>query len=339
MRIGLMSFAHVHAASYASLLGARPGVELLASDPDHHRRPGETGGASMAESLGVAYLPDYQALLAEQPDAVIVCAENNEHRRLTELAAIAGAHVLCEKPIATTLDDAHAMTDACAAAGVQLMIAHPVRFAPAFIGLAETVAAGTLGQVLSIAGTNNGRIPRGDRAWFIDPTAAGGGALTDHLVHVLDLIDALWPGVRVSSVYALANRLLHPELEVETAGLGVLRLELATGSVPVTIDASWSRPSGYATWGGLTLRVIGSRGISELDPFALRVGGHLSSTANEAWIPYGPNLDALLLDSFLAVVAGDAVAAPDGAAGTRGLAVVLAAYESLRTGQPVTPQL
>ena len=229
------------------------------------------------------------------------------------------------------------MTEGCAAAGVQLMIAHPVRFAPAFAGLADTIGSGALGQIVSIAGTNNGRIPRGDRAWFIDPTAAGGGALTDHLVHVLDLIDALWPGVAVSSVYAVANRILYPDAAVETAGLASLRLELATGAVPVTIDASWSRPEGYATWGGLTLRVIGSGGISELDPFALRVGGHLSSTGNAAWISYGPDLDALLLDAFLSVVAGEAVAAPDGAAGTRGLAVVLAAYESVRTGQPVTP--
>ena len=68
--------------------------------------------------------------------------------------------MLCEKPIATTLEDADAMTAACAAAGVQLMIAHPVRFAPAFVGLREVVAAGTLGEIVSIAGTNNGRIPQ-----------------------------------------------------------------------------------------------------------------------------------------------------------------------------------
>jgi predicted dehydrogenase len=330
-----MSFAHVHAASYAALLRDRPDVEVVASDPDHTRRPGETGGPAMAEALGVPYVDDYQALLATRPDGVVVCAENNEHRRLTELAAGAGAHVLCEKPIATTLADAHAMVQACARAGVQLMIAHPVRFAPAFAALRESVSAGTLGEVVSIAGTNNGRLPGGDRAWFLDPVAAGGGALTDHLVHVLDLLDALWPQARVASVYAVANRLLHPEAAVETGGLAALRLELNSGEVPVTIDASWSRPDGYRTWGGLTLRLIGADGISEVDPFALHVGGHLSSTGNAAWIPYGPNLDALLVQAYLAVVAGEAVAAPDGAAGTRGLAVVLAAYESVRTGQPV----
>ena len=228
MRIGLMSFAHVHAASYARLLRAWPGVEVVATDPDHGRRPGETGGPSMAADLGVDYVADYAALLAGGCDAVIVCAENVEHRRLVELAAAAGAHVLCEKPIATTLADADAMTAACAAAGVQLMIAHPVRFAPAFVGLREVVAAGTLGEIVSIAGTNNGRIPRGDRAWFVDPAAAGGGALTDHLVHVLDLLDALWPDSRVTSVYAVANRLLHPDAAVETGGLAALRLELVS---------------------------------------------------------------------------------------------------------------
>ena len=197
--------------------------------------------------------------------------------------------MLCEKPIATTLEDADAMTAACAAAGVQLMIAHPVRFAPAFAGLREVVAAGTLGEIVSIAGTNNGRIPRGDRAWFVDPAAAGGGALTDHLVHVLDLLDALWPDSRVTSVYAVANRLLHPDAAVETGGLAALRLELESASgrrqVPVVIDASWSRPDGYATWGGLTLRLIGTGGITDLDPFALRVGGHLESVRERGLDP------------------------------------------------------
>lgn len=338
MRIGVMPFAHLHAASYARLLAAMPGVEVLAADPGHARRPGELGGAELAEALGVAYVADYAALLATRPDAVIVCAENAAHRRLVGLAATAGAHVLCEKPIATTLADAQAMTAACAAAGVQLMIAHPVRFSPA-VGELRELAAGALGEIVSIAGTNNGRIPHGERAWFVDPAAAGGGALTDHLVHVLDLVDCLWPDSRIRRVYAVANRLLHPEVAVETVGLAALRLELAGREVPVVIDASWSRPDGFATWGGLTLRVTGTGGIVDLDPFAGRVGGHLSSTGNVAWIGYGPDLDALLLDSFLRVVAGEATAAPDGAAGIRSLAVVLAAYESVRIGQPVEPSL
>lgn len=333
MRIALMSFAHLHAVSYARLLSALPDVEVVAADPDHPGRGG-IGGRSLAEQLGVGYLEDYQQLLDTRPDGVIVCAENAAHRRLTELAAAAGAHVLCEKPIATTVADATAMTTACAAAGVQLMIAHPVRFAPAVTALRETVAAGTLGEIVGIAGTNNGRLPGG---WFVDPAAAGGGALTDHLVHVLDLLDALWPDSRVRSVYAAANRVLHPEVAVETGGLAALRLELASGAgpVPVTIDASWSRPDGYATWGGLTLRLIGTGGISEVDPFAQRVGGHLSSTHNAAWIRYGPDLDELMLRAFLDVVAGTAVATPDGVTGTRALAVVLAAYASVQSGQPV----
>lgn len=342
MRIGLLSFAHVHAAGYARLLAGMPGVEVVATDPDHHRRPGEPGGARLAAELGVAYLPDVEAVLAISPDGVIVCSENAWHRPMVELAAAAGAQVLCEKPIATTLADAHAMTEACALAGVSLMIAHPVRFAPAFRALRGSALTGALGEIVSVTGTNNGQIPHGARAWFVDPLAAGGGALTDHLVHVVDLLDALWPDGRVRSVYAVANRVLHPDAAVETAGLAALRLELSDPGgprvVPVGIDASWSRPLGYRTWGGLTLRLIGTGGIGEVDPFALRVGGHLTSTGNAAWIPYGPDLDALLLRSFLDVVAGVSAPAPDGAAGIRGLAVVLAAYESLATGQPAAPK-
>ena len=63
------------------------------------------------------------------------------------------------------------------------------------------------------------------------------------------------------------------------------------------------------------------------------------SSRKAAWIPYGPDLDALLLASFLEVAAGSATASPDGAAGTRGLAVVLAAYASVASGQPEAPSV
>jgi len=92
-----MSFAHLHAASYARVLRALPGVEVRASDPGYRERPpGETGGPELAAELGVAHVDSYDELLDWRPDAVVVCAENARHRGLVERAARAGAGVLCE---------------------------------------------------------------------------------------------------------------------------------------------------------------------------------------------------------------------------------------------------
>src|SRR5690606_32164342 len=107
MKIAMMSFAHLHAVSYIRALKQLDGVEVIASDPDHSSRPeGEIGGPSLAAELGVDYYDDYATLLAQRPDGVIICSENAKHRELTELAAAAGAHVMSEKPIATSTADA-----------------------------------------------------------------------------------------------------------------------------------------------------------------------------------------------------------------------------------------
>ena len=330
LRIGLVSFAHTHATSYARALLATPGVEVLATDPEHAERAGESGGPAMARELGLDYAEDLETLLAWRPDAVVICSENTRHRSYTERCAAAGAHVLCEKPLATSVADAEAMVAACEAAGVFLMVAFPVRFHPAFAALRDAVAAGDLGTVAAVSGTNNGKLPAG-RAWFTDPALAGGGAMTDHTVHVADLMDALLDGVPPVGVYAQANRLLHPEAAVETGGL--VSIEYANGVV-ATVDCSWSKPDDYPTWGGLTLHVVGSEGQADLDAFGDRVDG-FTTGRGQTWLPYGEDLDALLVAELVDALRTGRRPQPDGAVGVRTTRVVEAAYASARSGQPV----
>jgi len=333
MKIGILSFAHLHAVSYVRCLQAL-GVELLAADPDHHdRTPGEAGGAALAAELGVRYVDDYAELLAWGPDGVVVCSENAKHRHLVELAARAGVHVLCEKPLATTLADAQAMIDVCAAHSVNLMVAYPVRFSPAFTALADAVASGGLGAPLAVTGTNNGQIPLDQRAWFVDKELAGGGSLTDHTVHVADLLDALFAPARATSVYAVTNKIMYADaVDVETGGLVSISYD---NGVVATVDCSWSKPLSYPTWGGLTLQVVGSQGIADMDAFSQRLDGHCDSVSNAVWLPYGSNSDALLIAEFVSSIAEGRAPQPDGAVGYRTLEIVAAGYQSIRTGQPV----
>lgn len=332
MKVALMSFAHTHALGYARLLAALPDVELRAADPDAATRPaGESGGAALAAELGVDYVDTYDELLGWGPDAVVVCSENTRHRAHVEAAAAAGAAVLCEKPLATSVADAEAMVAACAAAGVPLMVAFPVRFSPAFIDLAAQQRAGALGKIHAINGTNNGQVPAA-RAWFTDPALAGGGAMTDHTVHLADLMDVLLDGVPAVRVHATANNLLHPDAAVETAG--IVTVTYADGT-HVTIDCSWSRPASHSVWGGLTLSVVSDAGLIDVDPFAPRVSGWSEPAANELALGIGPNLDEALLATFLDAVRTGAAPQPDGRVGIRTTAIVEAAYRSWRTGRAV----
>ena len=335
LRVGVMSFAHVHATAYVRLLARWPGVDLRAADPDAASAPAdELRGAELAAALGVDYMHSYEELLAWKPDAVIVASENARHRDLVEAAAAAGAAVLCEKPLATTHEDAVAMQAACDAAGVSLMTAYPVRFSPAFLRLREIVDAGGLGALLGATGTNNGRIPVGDRAWFTDPLLSGGGALVDHIVHVADLIDAL-TGLRPLTVRSVTNRILHadkPQVRAETGGLVTVTYE---GGFIATIDCSWSQPDSAPTWGGLTLQVVGATGIAEIDPFAEHVGGFTELNQSGLHLSYAVNTDELMLAAFLDGARRGRQPQPDALVGIRTLAIVLAAQESARTGQVI----
>lgn len=334
MRVAVLSFAHVHAATYIGLLRDRDGIELITADPD--APPGDpTRGRQLAESLGAAYADTWDEVFALRPDAVVVTSENARHRHLVERAAATGAHVLCEKPLATTEADARAMIDACERAGVGLMTAYPVRFSPAFTALRRALADGSLGGLISVHGANNGSNPARSHPWFADPELAGGGALADHTVHIADLVDALLDGEQAAEVYAQANSILDddgPAPGVETAALVTVRYP---GGLVAAVDASWSHPPDHPTWGGLAMTCVGEKAIVEFDAFPPLLGGFDSATGRDRWEAGGADLDAAMLEEFLDTVRTGRRPSPDGEAGLRTLRIVLAAYESLRTGQPV----
>ena len=338
-RIALASFAHVHAASYAELLRDRPDVELLTCDePLAPYGDGEVRGAELAASLGVDYVSTYEELFAWEPDGVIVCAENSLHRPLTERAAAVGASVLCEKPLATTVADAEAMIRACQDAGVFLMTAYPVRFAPQFQALRNVADAGELGELLAATGTNNGKIPVDARAWFTDPEFSGGGALVDHVVHVADLMDVLLGEQRARRVWATTNQILHRDKPgvpdgVETGGIVTVEYE---GGLQLSIDCSWSQPDSAPVWGGLSLEVIGTGGLARIEPFASRLDGFSEKEGATLWVDYGTDLDADLLGAFIQGLRTGVAPQPDGRVGLRTLEIVCAAQESARSGQVVT---
>jgi 1,5-anhydro-D-fructose reductase (1,5-anhydro-D-mannitol-forming) len=333
MRIGIASFAHLHASSYARILTGMHGVEVLIADPD--QAPGEDWrhqAWQRAQSAGGVPLPGYDQLFAAGLDGLIVCSENVAHRDLVIRAADAGIPVLCEKPLATTLADARAMVAACERRGVPLMTAYPVRFSSAVAELRRAVDTGALGALQDCVGRNNGRIPLGGRSWFTDQDLAGGGALMDHVVHVADIL-LLLLGSPPVQVYAQANRIFHRgTVAVETGG--ILAVTFGSGVV-ATVDFSWSRPDSYPAWGGLTLELTGDRGTLTADMFGPRLTGFSDDSGGPVWLSLAQNLDRLMLEEFLAAIREGRPPVPDGRAGLAALEIVLAGYASGRAGQPV----
>ena len=328
MRVGILSFAHVHAEGFVGNLRAAPGAELVGFSDDDAPR-----GARFAEAYGLRYLGDRAALLAEGLDAVLVCSENARHREDVEACARMGVHVLCEKPIATTLADAEAMRDACEAAGVLFMTAFPMRFDASVRAVKDALDAGELGALQAVNGINHSEIPRGHRAWFADRALAGGGAVMDHTVHLTDLLRWL-TGAEVEEVFAEVDNPFYPgEVDVDTAGLVTVGL---TNGVFAAIDCSWSRPTTYPRWGHLKMELIGERGGLSVDAFSQALTGYARTLPrNPTWIGWGADPNQAMIEAFLAAVAEGREPPVTWRDGYEALRVALACYESARAGQPV----
>ncbi len=327
-RIAILSFAHLHAEAYIGNLRAIVGVEVIGIADEKHER-----GEHYADLFDTPLYSSYEALLAEQPDGVLVCSENARHRPLVEMAAEAGAHILCEKPLATSLADAQAMLDACDAAGVILMTAFPMRFSTPLIEVKAMLDGGGLGKVYGCNTTNQGQMPRRHREWFVDKYLAGGGAVMDHTVHLADILRWYLEN-EVVEVYAQTNRILYADtVDVETGGL--LMLTFADGTF-ASIDCSWSRPLRYPTWGGLALELVGERGLVSVDAFRQTMSTHGRPEKHTAWSFWGSDANQAMVDEFIAAIRETRPPAVTGYDGYKALEVALAAYASVQTGQPVT---
>ena len=215
LRWGLVGCGWVARDYVVPALVAAPPARLVAlCDPD----PAALDRVAAVAGPGVATFTDLAAFLRTPGlDAVYVATPNHLHRPITEAAARAGKHVLCEKPMATTLADAEAMVAACRAAGVRYATAFDQRFHAAHRRLRALVAAGRLGTITAVRvhyacwtppewrpPTDDGRHDN----WRADPARAGGGAFLDLAPHGLDLTQTLL-GEELTKVHVLLQRRVH----------------------------------------------------------------------------------------------------------------------------------
>lgn len=144
--------------------------------------PAEATEAALAYGLteADAYSYDDFEKLGERDDvqAVYIVLPNSLHREYTERAAKIGKHVLCEKPLATSVEDAEAMVQACKDAGVLLMTAYRCQYTPHHRAAREAVQSGRLGQIKLLHSVNV-QVEPNEGQWRLKRALAGGGSLPD----------------------------------------------------------------------------------------------------------------------------------------------------------------
>jgi len=192
------------------------------------------------------------------------------------------------------------------------------------------VESGDIGDILAVRGTNRGRCPGG---WFIQKELSGGGAVMDHTVHVTDLLRFLL-AAECSTVYCEAdNGLLHGDFD----DTGFLQLSFQSG-VFATLDASWSRPKTFPTWGDVTMLVVGTKGTVEMDMFAQESILYSDIAGNVSYQGWGSDIDGGMVRAFVHSLQTGEPVPITGIDGLRAVEVVEAAYRSTATGQAVAVQ-
>jgi UDP-N-acetylglucosamine 3-dehydrogenase len=325
IRLALISFEHVHAPHYVECLLRLKEARLVAvAEPD------ESLLARHSRLLdGIRIYTDYRQMLSEVPlDGVIVCSANARHKEQVVECARSGKAVLCEKPIATRTPEAQQMLAICDAHQVLLGICFPMRFSEVLQRAKQMILTGELGQTVAVKSTNHGTMPGG---WFGDPALAGGGAIMDHTVHVVDLLRWLFDA-EFTQVFAHAATRIY---DVQVEDCGMLTLEMNNG-VFVTLDTSWSRPNrSFPIWGDVSLSIIGTRGVLNLELYPWTLNFYSEKEGKHLAIAKDGDLNQRLLENFIRAVGGEERISASGLDGMRALEVVEAAYQSVAANQIV----
>lgn len=215
------------------------GVELAGiSDVDFERVD------AMATQFNTKPFTDYKEMFAEGLDAVSVVVPTKLHKQVVLDALEAGLHVLVEKPIADSIENADLMIEAAEKAGKILMVGHIERFNPAVIKLKEIMESGILGKVVSISTRRVGPY---------NPRIRDVGVILDIGVHDIDIISYLY-GRKVNHVYAVAGADIH---SFEDHASIILRLDHEFAGV---VETNWLTPHKVRR-----LTAIGVNGVAYLD--------------------------------------------------------------------------
>jgi predicted dehydrogenase len=274
---------------------------------------------------GVAAFGSYEDAVRDPRVAgAIVCTPHDRHLADARLALDAGHHVLIEKPIARSLEEADEIIAAAERAGRALMVAEQFHFMPAFRRVKALLEGGALGDVREIHLVARGLARR--TGWRAEREAMGGGALIDGGIHYVH--NLRWWGGGVQRVFAL-----RPPQTVAMGGEDAVDVlaELAGGAVGVLSNSLGAPGVPKFQWSTVT----GSRATCFADNRGRVVAIRGSGRSRLWWFGRDSRGYEAMLRIFRQSMACGRAAEMDGHAGAADLAVVVAAYRSLAERRPV----
>lgn len=321
--VGAGAFGIRHAHVYAGSALA----ELRAVVRRDERRARE-----VAERFGVRWYTDVGEMLASEPlDAVSIATRTQQHAEPTIQCAQAGKHILLEKPMASTLEEADAIIKATQQAGVKLMVNSILRFDPRYATTFESIQRGDIGEPVTFSARRVGLLSRALESADWNELVLGTG------IHEIDLM--IWySGSRVKHVYAEAETRYTAAQGLEDVVFSLLRFE--NGAIGC-IENSWLLPPGSPRWIDSRMDVVGTKGSIHIDGYQ----GMEVVTSDRFELPdilswpvirgdVAGNLREVIT-YFLECILEDKDPVPGGPESREALAVALALKRSCAIGEPV----
>ena len=304
-------------------------------------------GKAFAEKYGTAFFADYKRMLASANiDVVSICTPSGLHSEMAVAAAKAGVHILCEKPMAITVPQINAMIEAVDKAGVKMEVIFQRRTYPTTQRVREAVQAGILGQMtLGDAYLKYYRSPAYYKSadWRATWALDGGGALMNQGVHGIDVL--AWVMGDVESVYAKAEAKVR-DIEVEDTCVALVTF--ANGAFGVIEGTTSSNPGESTTFhfhGDKGTIILDDNGIqkwavaedrsvvAQNDPEQCVTRETLAATSDPRAMSQAGH--RAQVDDLCMAIKEDREPMITGASARKSVELILAIYESARTGKEV----
>ena len=243
IRVGIIGCGKIAQVRHIPEYAANPAVEVYGFYDINQARTEE-----LAKKYGGRAFSSYEELLADPTiEAVSVCAANHAHAEISIAALKAGKHVLCEKPMAISLEECEAMVAAAKESGRYLMIGQNQRLAKAHSKAKELIEQGTIGKVLTFrtifghGGPETWSVDPGKNVWFFDKTKAAMGAMADLGIHKTDMIQYVL-GSRIVKTQAVLTTLDKRDATGSLIGVddnAICIYQMENGVIG-TMTASWT---------------------------------------------------------------------------------------------------
>lgn len=300
----------------------------------------QTKAKELGEKFSVPYYTDYhQMLQKEDIDVIVILTPSGLHAKHTIELSPYKKHIIVEKPMALTLDDADAMIKACDENGIKLFIVKQNRYNLPVIKLQEALQKKRFGKL--VLGTVRVRWCRTQEYYDLDSWRGtwqyDGGVLTNQASHHIDLLE--WCMGKVESVFAKSTTALS---NIETEDTAVVTLKFKNGALGIIEATTATRPKDLEG----SLSILGERGSVEIGGFAVNEIKHWNfqeTLPEDATIQefstnppnvYGFGHQAYYED-VIASLQNNTTALVDGLEGRRSLELITAIYESIETGKEV----